>query len=139
MCLKATKRATNKLIARIKKNSSRTITAYKVLRRYRRKLISVHRKAKYHQGTNYSDRPSHFATPVKFSGGRLAIFHGSHVYLTREEAKENSSKSYPVVPVRCQLKDVVAAGTCRYYGDHQSAVFTKVYISPREYRKATNP
>lgn len=136
MCLWYSKRMTE----RLKNSGQKSIVAWKVLRRTSLEvfgepdkaiLLSLYMAEEYLPGWKHSNRPR---TGDPLDSGR-AIHRGIHVFLS-EAAARIEANGHPVVPVRCYLRDMVAAGTWDDSGGPHCAVFYKVFVARKDYDQA---
>lgn len=122
LMLKDQKRA----IKRLFKNRKQ-ITCYKALVNYDNKLYSpAYHHYQWTFGENISSRS--YTTLLKNEYDAKQVGHGIHVYTSKKHATVYDGEI--LVPVSCNLSDVVAVG------HNKEAVFTKVYLLRREYDKA---
>ena len=130
MCLDISEKITEKLRQRLAKGHTRL---WKVFERRERRLLSMHRKAEYIAGWNRSYRPRKRLT----ANEKLfkAVGRGVHVYITKFAASRRcrAIEGNVLVPVSVKPEDLVAGGR---FMNSWSAVFTKVYMDPKDYEKA---
>ena len=123
MCLSIQQSSMRHIRGRMKKTGS--VICYKILNQG---LYSPIRCQQYHSGFNYSYRQvTDLFICEKESD---TVNNGLHVYTSKKQALLRSNRWNIIIPVRCYLKDFVAAG-------HKGAVFTKVFIRKHDIRKYT--
>ena len=103
------------------------IICYKVVRKDG--SAPIHKYFQYQPGINKSDR----TWVASQSELRSGVNNGIHVFVNKSDAKRWMNNAQEIIlPVRCYLADFVAAGR---FESCLSAVFYKVIISPRTYRR----
>jgi len=82
------------------------------------------------RGKDQSDYPGSFRWVAWKRRPKIEVNCGMHVFLTKKWAEEQCGHNQRIVPVMCDVADLVAA-------DDTTAVFMKVTLSQRAYNKAT--
>lgn len=122
MCLNYSKQETLKL----RNSGKKFITAYKAVAYspFKNKLCSIYKSYDYEIGKN-------IAYGVKTKSGSGMI----HVCLNRKSALEHTGTLELILKVRCFIDDLVSVS--KIDDGYQDAGFTKIYISKKEYEKAS--
>lgn len=154
MCLSHDPGRTRKLAARLEKKGY--VIGYKVLRRYLGSLESIYKiwygwkpgwnKASDKKRQFFITQANRFGMKnnksVKYSNVRkyTPIYEGIHICTNKKAAQSILNDFSPyytiIVPVKCYKNDFISSGYFNDRTDSPSAVFTKVFLTKKDYEKA---
>lgn len=129
MCLKYNEKKSNIIRQKLLNNNGKC-TFYKLVYKNTttNTLVSTVFSKIYDIGWNVSNRRS----KKIFKNEESYLELGIHVYTSRRTAQRNKYTLDRIIPVQCNLKHFVAAG------NNGDAIFTKVYITKRDYDRVYN-